>query len=847
MSKVERKANVLFRAFALSIILGSFLITGNPGFMTGLAYAQNQTQWSQLPDIDSSTSSVICGHSDGSLHAVGIAFNGLVAYTSTSMPGGWGLWQIIGPQPTGQLDDPAFYTNPDTQPVLIQDGNTLYLLVRGRNDNLYETHKTGGGNWSSWQQLTTDGPVRGRLSAALTRPAGAVAPSHINEVHIHVLYRSVDTTVEYRRFLISAAPWTQSGIVEQWSNSVEGTIGTDGTNQLLAVIRGNDRKLLVQKKLYPWDATWKHVFWLTAEGDQGDFFDISSVVYLGGAFHVVYAKKFRPDDVSPKYTHQLQHFRIPLGQQESGYFITGYDPQVTDMGGNPIAYSHPQTELIVYRNKLVLAYRDPWGWIRYARWDNADPFGPWIGEGIIDDSCRTKHRPALGVLDRRPFITPNSAWADANFGHDLFAAITDITTDAILSVNFSRAIFTKDIEAQFVVYNSISDGLDPVCRDQSDAFAPTLISNIGQDERPFFTELGYWLWTLPHWFVGTLYKRAGTIGCQAGHSSGRYDPQPTCDETRYPVIIISGGGAFICGGAWVWQGDAYSKGIFHELTHTMLTGMLGFEDDKDDKPASPPTSVHETRSGIPFAALSNGFNLFGSRINDDCSSNEPDDTCPNSRPAGFTGYDNNYDMSTRQHSFIGTLYFYFVNGSQIRQQIRDDLQNGDTLLQQKYNWIRKNIFLGVEFTEDNMPLNDQLEVPSSWQQVLDYPPISASTKSTNPLLARPIGVGSIAEGGDFLSLELGTVKFTGPVDVYLIISHLLFGIYMITPNFEIQPLSAGIVPFMANTNGPINSSLFGDIPISSLFSGRYDLLMVITPAGELGENLYLWTTHFDIP
>ncbi|MBW2307020.1 MAG: hypothetical protein JRG73_08810 [Deltaproteobacteria bacterium] len=839
MNKAKLKAGVLFRAFALSIILGSCMITGNPGFMTGLAYAQNQTLWSQLPDIDSSTSPVIFGHSDGSLHAVGIAFNGIAAYTSTSTPGGWGPWQIIGPQPTGQLGDPAFYTNPDTRPVLIQDGNTLYLLVRGHNDNLYETHKTGGGNWSSWQQLTTDGPVRGRLSVALTRPA---VPVEINERYIHVLYKSVDTTVEYRRFLISAAPWTQSGTAEQWSNAVEGTIGTDGTNQLLAVIRGNDRKLLVQKKLYPWNATWKHVFWLTAEGDQGDFFDISSVVYLGGAFHVVYAKKFRPDDVSPVYTHQLQHFRIPLGQQESGYFITSYDPQVTDPDGNPIAYSHPQTELIVYRNKLVMAYRDPWGWIRYARWDNAGPFGPWIGGGIIDGSRRTEHRPALGVLDRRPFITPNAAWAAANFGHDLFAAITDITTDAIMFVNFSRAIFTKEIDAQFAVYNSNSDGLDPVCRDQNEPFAPTLIPNIGQDGRPFFTELGYVLWTLPHWFVGTLYKRAGTIGCQAGNSSGRFDPQPTCDETRYPVIIISQGGAGICNGVWVWRGDVYSWNIFHELTHTM-SGMLGFSDDNN----LPPTAIHETRSGIPLSALSTGFNLFGSRVNSDCLSNSPTDSCPDTRPAGFTGYGNNYDMSTRQHSFIGTLYFYFVNGSQLRQQIQDDLQNGDTLLQQKYKWIRKNIFSGVEFTENNRPLNDQFEVPSSWQQVLDYPPIAASTKSTNPLVARPIGVGSIAEGGDLLSLEVGTVDFTGPVDVYLAISHLLLGFYMITPGFEIQDLAAGIAPFVANTNGPINSSLFGDIPISWLPSGRYDLLMAITPAGELEENLYLWTTHFDIP
>ena len=699
---------VITLAFALSIILGSFVITGNPSFMTGFAHAQNQTLWSQLPDIDSYASPVISGQSDGrlyaNLYAVGIAFNGLVAWTSTSTPGGWSPWQIIGPQPTGQLGDPAFYTNHDTQPVLIQDGNTLYLFVRGKNDNLFETHKTEGGNWSSWQQLTTNGPVQGRLSVALTRPAD---PVKINEVYVHALYKSVDNTVEYRQFLISTAPWTQSGAAEQWSNAVEGTIGTDGANQLLAVIRGNDRKLLVQNKLYPWNAAWKHVFWLTAEGDQGDFFDISNVVYVGGAFHVVYAKKFRPDDISPEYTHQLQHFRIPLGQQESGHFVANYDPKVTDPDGNPISYSHPQTEIIVYRNKLVMAYKDPRGWIRYARWDSADPLGPWIGGGIIDANRRTDRRPALGVLNRRPLIT-NPVYADSNFGYDLFAAIADINGGPILFVNLSRAIFTKDIESQFVVYNSNTDPFskdkDP-CVSQNVPLAPTLITNISQDGRPFYTELGYWLWTLPHWLVGTLYKRVGTIGCQEGDPRGRFDPQPTCGETRYPVIITTGGIANICSGVWVWQGDAYSKGIFHELTHTMLDHMLGFKDDETGKPAPPPTPIHETRSGIPFASLANGFYLFGSRAgNNDCLFNGPSDSCPDTRPAGFTGYDDNYDMSTRQHSFIGMLYYYFANGSELRQQIQDDLQNGDTLLQDKYNWIKQYIFRGIEFNRDNDPL-----------------------------------------------------------------------------------------------------------------------------------------------
>ena len=575
---------------------------------------------------------------------------------------------------------------------------------------------------------------------------------------------------------------------------------------------------------------------LKAEGPQGDFFDLSNVVHFGGAFHIVYAKKLRSDDISPTYSYHLEHFRIPLGQQADGYFISAYDPAVAD----PPGISHPEAALAVYRNKLVVAYRDPTGWVRYARWDNADPQAPWLGTGIVDASHRTRHRPALGVFHNRSNLS-GPDWGQSNFGDDLIAAITEISTDAILHVNFSRALFSNEIAAQFVAYDSNSDDESVVCRPQNDPLAPTKVTDMGADGRPFFSELGYVLWTFPNWFIGNLYATAGRLGCEANNTSGRFTPP--CDSARYPVILRSKGGAFICNGIWVWQGEVYSWNIFHELAHSMA-GMLGFSDGGG--PA--PTSGNALNTGIALSALTAGYTLFGSQVNADCLSNEASDTCPNSRATGFTGYGNNYDVSTRQHAFIGALYYYFYDGAQLREWIQADAKAGSTLLQQKYSWIKQNIFKGVEFEQDNLPLKQTLSPPNA-QEFHVYEPAVACRKSPLPSVAQPIGVGSIAEGGSTLSLELGTLEFTDNVDIYLALYLPALdanNIYLIHSDLSLHNASAGMVPWRSNTAGPVDYSLFGDLPLSGLsgFGGLIGLL--VTPAGDLTKN-YFWATSFLVP
>lgn len=91
------------------------------------------------------------------------------------------------------------------------------------------------------------------------------------------------------------------------------------------------------------------------------------------------------------YVFGLEHARYRAGKSDDGYrrMITGWDSN-----GQP-----PQPELCVYRNTLVAAYRDAQGYIRYARWDNADSAGPWVGKEVVAGrltrdvfiNCRRQH------------------------------------------------------------------------------------------------------------------------------------------------------------------------------------------------------------------------------------------------------------------------------------------------------------------------------------------------------------------------------------------------------------------------------------------------------------------------
>jgi hypothetical protein len=669
----------LFRILTLPLLL--LLCLGLVGKQAPVS-ARGQTSWWTLSEMDSYTGPAISGHGDGQLYTVAIAHSGVVAYSYTDSPFGWSSWEMIGPS--------SLYANPHTPPVAFREANTLHLFVRGRDDNLYTSSKVGHGRWADWQQLTYDQSITGRLSIVLSGadPEGG---------SLHVVSRGPNNSVEYRRFTGGALNWRQAGSTEQWNNAEEAVVGTDGSGQLLLVIRTMGGQLDLYRKNSPWSSAWYYENAISAGGPYGYFFDLSSVVYFGDAFHVVYAVKYLADDVSDYYGHRLQHLRYVSAYDNEVRTVTDYETQIRDPDGNVLGTGHPLAELALYRNKLVLAYRDAWGWVHYARWDNADPAGPWVGHGITDASRRTEHRPALTTHNRRYYLKGDD-WKVANFGHDLFAAITELNSNSVVYSNFSRSIFLQELDRQFKFYQSKTNNVCQRADRDPKELLPEQVEYPGQGGRPFFTEVGYVLWTYPDWLVHDLFKRIGTIGCEEGNKSGRFDPP--CSKARYPIIIFKSGRASICSGIWVGQSSDYNQDIWHELAHTMLSHILGQSDSNNE----PPTSLHQQRSGIALGALQEAYNLFGAGINPDCEPNDPNDTCPDDRAPGFTGYGGNYDMSSRQHSFMGVLYYYFTDGDQLRRWVLEDRERGDNLLQQKYDWIRWHIYRGVEFGQHNAPV-----------------------------------------------------------------------------------------------------------------------------------------------
>jgi hypothetical protein len=192
---------------------------------------------------------------------------------------------------------------------------------------------------------------------------------------------------------------------------------------------------------------------------------------------------------------------------------------------------------------------------------------------------------------------------------------------------------------------------------------------------------------------------------------------------------------------------------------------------------------------------------------------------------------------------------YVADGEQYRTFMKNDLQQGNALLYEKYQWIKQHIFSGVEFRQDNEPIGRIIPLPTK-QNLFVYTACTAPSKSKVPSISRPIGVGYIAEGGNFVSLEVGTYRFEEPMDLYFLVVSLTpgtpIGIFTVHPDSSLQPISAGLVPWISDTKGPVNKVLFGDIPKSIFPKGIYILVMLAVPVNNPVNN-YMWVTNFIIP
>lgn len=612
-----------------------------------------QIYWMSLPAFNTKISPALSAHGDGRLYVVAIAPNGDVGYTTAKLcQDGWTAWQLVKPQ----SGSPALTADPYTSPVLVRLRDILYVFARGADNNLYKTQRSGQNDWTPWQKMTSDGSVRGRISVAFTTTSG--------EQQAHVVFAS-NGEVQYRRFAADGSP---TGGTERWLSAQEGVIASDGSYEILALIRTNSEQMLVQRKNPPWGDPWQ---WQSV-ATLPSCLDISNAVYFGGAFHVAYVMKTRRDEIDGTYTYKLAHTRFRAGMYDDGYFrvLLEYQPQ-----GNV----HPLATLAVYRNKLVAAYTDDEGYVRYAYWDTADPKTPWIGmKGVA--SGQSRNRPALDWFNAAAYLSAADR-LQANFGNDLFAVVRTPAADQLVVSNFSRAFLAQHMSDIGLTVDWCTNYLGP--KEMNDC--PPVGNLPPATEIPAYTEVGFGAITLPDWFMGTIFYRT---------MSYARDPIYYSYNTWVHTIPIP---------------NAYFGPHFNidytmdyldwheEMGHRFATSLALW--DKGANQVNPNLMSDLFSDTIIKGATA----LFGERTNDPLKCTGGSD--PSWRCRGFTGHAGNYDVMSVQHSWMYVIYFYMNDSRQLRQFIYDDLLQGDDLLKRKYEWVRKYIFRGVEFNTDNEPLS----------------------------------------------------------------------------------------------------------------------------------------------
>ncbi len=610
--------------------------------------------WQPVDTLSSSASPAISGHADGRMYIAAVNGGGELRFSTSAKPGVWSTWQSISSPPTD-----GFHR--ETAPILHRVENTLHAYARGSDNNLYHSQKTGSSNssWSGWNVVIDDNSVRGRFLIASTGGSG-VSTNH------HLIYQTSEGT-RYVRM-------SSSGILnlKDWPKAVEGVVAGNGKDEITVALRYEEKIVFeTAKQASGWEFD-------KAKSLSRDIFELSNLVFYKQAYHVVFSTRELLDDVSFSYQYRLRHAWFEPDNDSIGIRnVDTYDERGS---------IHPRPALLAYRNKLISAWNNPHGKILNARWDNSDPLLPWVEGGSLGGGW-SSYRPALTSFDRRPYIT-NPEYASGNYGNDAYAVSTGKQGNSrIKFLVMSRAIMRKDMQAEFTLYNSRSDTLDPVCRTPSATNGPVKVKNLWDEERPVLSEIGYNIWMFPHWLIEHLYSNFTVFMCG---TDGPWGAESTpCLEKKLPIYLKEKGGIFNCGGAWINQDDKHIR-IWEELGH-YFSPALGFGT------VMSPTEETATRTGIALDELQDGHSLFKAETGS-CQTASP-------RCTGFTGIGGNYDVDGIEHSFIYVIYFYLNRGDELRTFIQEDLAKDSSLLLNKYDWVKNNIFNGVEFRGDGEPLN----------------------------------------------------------------------------------------------------------------------------------------------
>ncbi len=130
-----------------------------------------------------------------------------------------------------------------------------------------------------------------------------------------------------------------------------------------------------------------------------------------------------------------------------------------------------------------------------------------------------------------------------------------------------------------------------------------------------------------------------------------------------------------------------------------------------------------------------------------------------------------------------------------------------------------------------------------------YTAPSSPVKSRYASDSKPLAVGSLATGGNTVTVRAGFAKRSDPVDIYmaLYVPALDPNVYIVKPDNTVHPASKGIVAWKKNVTGIIDETPFGTLATSQFPKTTYFLGILVAPAGDTSlSKYYLWATSFAI-
>jgi len=138
-----------------------------------------------------------------------------------------------------------------------------------------------------------------------------------------------------------------------------------------------------------------------------------------------------------------------------------------------------------------------------------------------------------------------------------------------------------------------------------------------------------------------------------------------------------------------------------------------------------------------------------------------------------------------------------------------------------------------------------MQMPTA-QQMFEYGATTDPVTGTDISTMMPIGVGTVAMGGNMITVHAAIGQFTNPMDMYLTVYAPAvdpFNIYLMRPDGTLHPVSTAFEPWMTGVTS-IDQTPIANMPTSDLPRGTYTVGLMATPSGENMSTYYMWTTHF---